>query len=68
MIRIFLSFVVTMRMIKVRWCFNLIIFVVVISFYMAHLREGTSRIPRYVYCSFWERMERCGLQLMFRGF
>ena len=48
MIRIFLSFVVTMRMIKVRWCFNLIIFVVVISFYMAHLREGTSRIPRYV--------------------
>ena len=40
-------------------------FAKVISFCMAHFRDGTSHISRYVYGLFWERMGSCCLYLKF---
>ena len=38
-------------------CF--LMFAIVISFFMAHYRDGTSDISRYVYGLFRERMRNC---------
>ena len=43
----------------VRPCFVFLICAIVISFYMAHFRDGTSHITRYVYGVFCERMGSC---------